>query len=99
MRFSPRVHPFLIEQIWTLDDGRCTVAEIWRGVGREAWRVGLAGPCYHSVRAVVGAERERRAARNEALLIALEEATRRVPDGLRVIDHVAAASKLRRGRR
>jgi len=96
MRFSPRLHPFLVEQIWALDDGRCTMAEIWRGVGREAAGVGLAGPGYHSVRAVVRAERERRAARNEALLIALEEATSRVPDGLRVIDHLAAASRLRR---
>ena len=96
MRFSPRLHPFLIEHIWTLDDGRRTAAEIWRSVGREAERVGLAGPGYHSVRTVVRVERERRAARNEALLIALTEATSRVPDGLRVIDHLAAASKLRR---
>lgn len=96
MRFSPRVHPFLIEHIWALDDGHRTAAEIWRGVGREAERVGLAGPGYHSVRAVVRAERERRAARNEALLIALAEATSRVPDGLRVIDHLAAANRLRR---
>ena len=35
---------------------------------------------------------------NEALLIALEEATSRVPDGLRFIDHLAAASRLRRTR-
>ena len=96
VRFSPRLHPFLIEHIWALDDGRRTAAEIWRAVGEEAGRVGLAGPCYHSVRAIVRAERERRAARNEALGIAVSEATSRVPDGLRVIDHLAAASSLRR---
>jgi hypothetical protein len=90
------MHPFLIEHIWALDDGRRTAAEIWREVGQEAERVGLAGPGYHSVRTVMRAERERRAARNEALLIAVSEATSRVPDGLRVIDHLAAASSLRR---
>jgi hypothetical protein len=96
MRFSPRVHPFLIEHIRDIDDGRQTVAEIWRDVGREAGRVGLVSPGYHTVRNVVCAERERRAARNEALLIALTEATSRVPDVLRVIDHLAAANSLRR---
>ena len=96
MRFSPRLHPFLVEQSWIHDDGRRPIAEIWRRVGLEAERVGLAAPGYHSVRAVVRAERERRAARNEALLIALDEATRRVPDGLRIIDHLAAATSHRR---
>ena len=96
MQFSPRLHPFLLEQIWALDDGRCSVAEIWRGVTREAGAVGLAGPGYHTVRAVVGAERLRRAERNEALLMALREATRYTPDALRVIDHLAAAHRRRR---
>ena len=68
MQFSPRLHPFLLEQIWALDDGRCSVAEIWRGVTREAGAVGLAGPGYHTVRAVVRsrATEARRAKRGPA---------------------------------
>jgi hypothetical protein len=96
MQFSPRLHPFLVEQIWALDDGRRPIAEIWRGVTREAGTVGLAAPGYHTVRTVVRAERLRRAERNEALLMALREATRYTPDGLRVIDHLAAAHRRRR---
>lgn len=92
------MHPFILERIWAVDDGRRTVADIWRDVGREAASADLTRPSYHSVRTVVRAERERREARNEALLIALEEATSWVPDGLRVIDHVAAAAKLSRRR-
>lgn len=98
MRFAPRMHPFILERIWAVDDGQRTVAGIWRDVGREATRVDLARPGYHSVRVVVRAERERREARNEAILIALEEATRWAPDGLRVTDHVAAAARLSRRR-
>ncbi len=96
MQFSPRLHPFLIEQIWALDDGRQPIAEIWRGVSREARVVGLAAPGYHTVRTVVRAERLRREERNEVLLLALKEATRYTPDGLLVIDHVAAAHRRRR---
>ena len=96
MQFSPRLHSLLVEQIWSLDDGRRPIAEIWRGVSREAGEVGLAAPGYHTVRTVVRAERLRRAERSEALRMALKEATRYTPDGLRVIDHVGAAHRRRR---
>lgn len=96
MQFSARIHPFLVEQIWALDEGRRPIAEIWRDVCREAAAIGLVAPGYHSVRTVVRAERERRAAQREALVMALAEAARYTPDGLSVIDHVAAAHRLRR---
>ena len=96
VRFSPRLHEYIIGRIWTHDDGRRTMAEIWRRAGRDAEEVGLFAPGYHSVRAVVRAERERRAAQKEALLIALEETTRWAPDAFRIADHLAAAIRLRR---
>jgi hypothetical protein len=96
MRFSPRVHSYILNRIWAHDDGRRAMAEIWRRVGRDAGEVGLAAPGYHSVRAVVRAERARRAAQREALLIALEETISWVPDGFRILDHLAAAARLRR---
>ena len=89
MRFSPRLHPYLIEQIWAIDDGRRAVAEIWRAVTREAEKAGLAAPGYHSVRNVVIVERQRRAARTEALLIAVSEVPRYAPDGFRIVDALA----------
>jgi hypothetical protein len=96
MRFSPRLHPYLVEKVWQLDDGRASVAELWRAVGREAHEIGLPAPCYHSVRVVVRRERERRAAQKEAVRVALAETMRWAPDGLRVLDHLAAAYELRR---
>ena len=96
MRFSPRLHPYLVEKAWQLDDGRASVAELWRAIGREADEIGLPAPCYHTVRAIVHNERERRAAQREAIAIALAESLRWAPDGLRILDHVAAAYALRR---
>ena len=96
MRFSPRVHEYLIIRVWAHDDGRLAMAEIWRRVGRDAEKIGLAMPGYHSVRAIVRAERERRAARREALIIALEETVQWAPDGFRILDHLAAATRLHR---
>jgi hypothetical protein len=96
VRFSPRLHEYIVGRIGAHDDGRRAMAEIWRRAARDAEEVGLSAPGYHSVRAVVRAERERRAAQKEALLIALEESLRWAPDGLRIVDHLAAAVRLRR---
>jgi len=96
MRFSPRLHEYLLGRVWAHDDGRRSIAEIWRRVGRDAEPFGLAAPGYHTVRAAVRAERERRAAQREALLIALGEAMRWAPDGFKIVDHLAAAVMLRR---
>ena len=96
MRFSPRLHPLLVQELWQLDDGRVPVAELWRAVSRFAWTLGLASPGYHAVRTVVRAERERRAAQREALLIALEESFQWAPSLFRITDHLAAAYDLRR---
>ena len=96
MLFSPRVHEYIIGRIWAHDDGRRAMAEIWRRVRRDAEEVGLVVPGYHSVRAVVRTERERRAAQREALLIALEESMQWAPDSFRILDHLVAAARLRR---
>ena len=96
MRFSPRVHKFLLMRAWAHDDERLAMAEIWRRVGRDAGQHGLSAPGYHTIRTIVRAERERRAAQREALLIAVEEAFEWVPDPLRILDHLAAAARLQR---
>ena len=95
MRFSPRLHPFLVQELWRLDDGHVPIAELWRAINRICWEIGLAAPGYHSVRTVVKAERERRAAQREALLIALEESFQWSPSLFRITDHLAAAYRLR----
>ncbi len=96
MRFAPRLHPYLVEYLWTIDDGERPVAELWRDVAREAERVGCPGPGYHTVRRIIRAERERRTARNEALLTAVTEVPRYAPDGFRILDALATARSLRR---
>ncbi len=96
MRFSPRLHSYLIECIWAFDDGHRPLAEIWRDVAREAGKVGLPGPGYHTVRRVAREERERRAARTEALLVAVSELPRYAPDPFRIMDGLTTAQLLRR---
>jgi hypothetical protein len=96
MQFSPRLHPYLVEKVWQHDDGPVPVAEVWRAVGCGARGIGLPAPSYHTVWAVVRRERERRAAQTEAVRIALAETMRWAPDGLRILDHLAAAYELRR---
>ena len=96
MRFSPRLHEFLLGRAWAHDDERLPMAEIWRRVRRDAEQLGLSAPGYHTIRTVVRAERERRAAQKEAFLIAAEEAFQWAPDLFRIIDHLAAAARLHR---
>ena len=96
MRFSPRLHEFLLRRAWAHDDERLAMAEIWRRVRRDAEQLGLSAPGYHTIRTVVRAERERRAAQREALVIAAEEALQWAPDLLRILDHLAAATRLHR---
>jgi len=96
VRFSPKFHPRLVRELWDLDDGHVPIAELWRAVTRVAWEFGLSSPGYHTVRTVVKAERRRRAAQREALLIALEEAFQWAPSVFRITDHLAAAFFLRR---
>ena len=96
VRFSPNLHPFLVQELWRLDDGHVPIAELWRvDHPRFAWEIGLASPGYHTVRVVVRAERRRRAAQREALLIALEESFQWAPSLFRITDHLAAAFRLR----
>jgi hypothetical protein len=96
VRFSPKLHPFLVKELWELDDGHVPIAELWRAITRIAWEIGLPSPGYHTVRTVVRAERRRRAAQREALLIALEESFQWAPSLFRITDHLAAAFQLRR---
>jgi len=96
MRFSPRVHEFLVVRAWAHDDGRIAMAEIWRRVRRDAEHIGLSTPGYHMIRTIVRTERERRAAQREALVIAAEEAFEWVPDPLWILDNLAAAARLHR---
>ena len=96
MHFSPRLHEFLLRRAWAHDDGCLSIAEIWRRVRRDAEELGLVTPGYHTIRRIVGVERERRAAQREALLTAVEEAFRWAPDPLRILDHLAAAARRQR---
>ena len=96
MRFSPRLHPFLIERIWALDDEREPIAETWRLVCADADASGLTRPGYHEVRIVVRADRERRAALRQELLAVASESFAYVPDPLRLADHVVKAERHRR---
>ena len=95
MRFAPHLHPVLVQEIRRLDDGHVAIAELWRAVSRFAWKIRLTSPGYHAVRIVVRAERERRAAQREALLIALEESFQWMPSLFRITDHLAVAYHLR----
>ena len=95
MRFAARIPPHLVEHARRADDERKPIAEIWRQVGREADVVGLERPGYHAIRELVHLERERRAAQR-ALLIALDESFAWMEDGLRILEHLAAAYALRR---
>ena len=98
MTFSPRVHEILVARVWEHDDGRLPMAEIWRRLRKDAVRFGLHCPGYHTIRAIVKLERERKAAQREALLIAVEEAFEWSPDVLRILDHLAAAARRHRFR-
>ena len=55
------------------DVERVSIADVWRSVGCTAQQLGLCRPGYHAIRALVLMERERRAARREALADALAE--------------------------
>src|SRR3954463_2309293 len=92
MRFSPRVHEFLLRRAWAHDDGRLAIAEIWRRVRRDAEELGLVTPGYHTIRRIVRVERARRAAQREALRPAAGEPFRGAPDPPRILDPLAAAA-------
>jgi hypothetical protein len=71
--FSPRVDPRLVAAVRMMDVERMSVAEIWRSTGLAASRLGLCRPGYHSVLRIALDERQRRAARREAIVQALDE--------------------------
>jgi hypothetical protein len=69
------------------DDGVTPIAEIWRRVGAEAERLGVARPSYEAVRLIVHDRRERYQGPSTAQ-VAVEVAYRaRPPEAL--LDHVA----------
>jgi hypothetical protein len=71
--FSPRIDRRLVAAVLEADVERLEIAAVWRSVGRTADRLGLCRPGYHSVRTLVLQERERRAARREAIADAVAE--------------------------
>jgi hypothetical protein len=71
--FSPRIDRRLVEVACRSDVDRLTIAAVWRSVGCAADQLELCRPGYHSVRTLVLDERERRAARREAIAEALAE--------------------------
>jgi hypothetical protein len=73
MDFSPRLDRRLADAVCRADVERASVADVWRSVGETAGRLGLCRPGYHSVRRLVLEERERRAARREAIADAVGE--------------------------
>ncbi|MGZ8688160.1 MAG: hypothetical protein ACXWZP_07005 [Gaiellaceae bacterium] len=73
MKFSPQLHDRLVHAVRSMDVERMSIADAWRLAGGEAERLGLCRPGYHSVLARVLDERERRIARREAILGAVDE--------------------------
>jgi hypothetical protein len=73
MRSSPRLDPVLVEAVRRTDVERLSSAEVWREAGELADRLGIARPGYHSVLAIVRAERSRRVERRAALVEAVDE--------------------------
>jgi hypothetical protein len=73
VQFSPRVHERLVEHVAHADVDRLSIAEVWRSTRAHAWRCGLAPPGYHTVRVLVQAERERRAALRSVVVDAIDE--------------------------
>jgi hypothetical protein len=73
MKFAPRLDRRLVERVQHADVERLSIADVWRLAGVEAGRLGLSRPGYHSILRLVLAERERRAARREAIVEALDE--------------------------
>jgi hypothetical protein len=73
MDFAPRLDPRLVEAVQHADVERLSIADVWRLAGAEAGRLGLCRPGYHSILRLVLAERERRAARREAIAEAVDE--------------------------
>ena len=78
MEFAPAVDPRLVTFVGRTVDLACS-AEVWRRMRRRAGKIGVATPCYESVRKLVIIERERRARVLAVLTTILEIATRRVP--------------------
>lgn len=100
MQFSvasndPRLHALVV----ALDDADSPVAATWRAVGEAAWELGLPRPSYYTVRALVRAERARRAARTAVRAAALDLLT--AVGSSRVVDLPIAldALELARARR
>lgn len=57
---ATRIPPTLLAELERLDDGARPVAEIWRGVGIAADRLGIARPCYERVRVLVKEQRSQK---------------------------------------
>lgn len=96
MQFAPRVHGFLIMQVWRLDDGQISFAELNRRVGRIASRHDLPRPSYETIRRIAHRERRRRLQKKEALGLALVEARRRPADRLAVLHQLWRLAQLTR---
>jgi hypothetical protein len=73
MEFAPRLDRRLVEAVQHADVERLSIADVWRLVGVEAGRLGLCRPGYHAILRLVLVERERRAARREAIAEAVDE--------------------------
>lgn len=67
------MHPRLVNAVCRMDVEDLSIAEVWRRSGEIAGQLGLYRPGYHAVLTIVLAERERRAARREALTTAADE--------------------------
>jgi hypothetical protein len=59
VRFAPRLHPRLFDEILKLDDPLVRIAETHRRVGEVADRHGLPRPSYERVRQIVHEARSR----------------------------------------
>jgi hypothetical protein len=98
VRFSPRVHDLLVEHARRERVDRMSVAEVWRSVREEAWRLGLTPPSYHAVLPIVNAERARRAARRQLALEAVDQLWRYPGPDVVELSQRAAALRRRGGR-
>lgn len=94
MQFAPRVHGFLVIQIWRLDDGCMSYAELCRRVGRVASTHDITRPSYETIRRIARQERLRRLRRAEALRRALADTIGAPPDPLVIIDRFLRVARL-----
>jgi hypothetical protein len=88
---APRIPARLIEAIVRLDDRSRPIAETYRQVGDEAWRLGLTRPSYQRVRELIHQVRNARPRASVTdVILALTLPLTGIDDGLRRLELLGA---------